>query len=52
MRVFAHIATPCRGNWHVGKDLFMQLTNGYKPDFSNFVDYNTDHDAVAYLNGN
>ena len=52
---YASFCTHCeslQGNWYVGKDLFMQLTNGYKPDFSNFVDYNTDHDAVAYLNGN
>jgi len=41
-----------QGNWHVSKDLLVQRVNGVDPDFSKFVDYQTDHDAVEYLHGN
>ena len=52
---YASFCTHCdslQGNWHVGKDLFMQVTEGVQPDFSDYVDYNTEHDAVAFLHGN
>ena len=52
---YASFCTHCdslQGNWHVSKDLFMQMVDGAQPDFSDYVDYNTEHDAIRFLHGN